>query len=45
MQCLAKSVCYIIKWVTLNKSSLLLKIEIQNSQTLKLNKNGNDLQK
>jgi hypothetical protein len=29
--------CNIIKWVTSNKSSLLLKIDLQNTQTLQIN--------
>ncbi len=35
----------IIKEVASNKSSLLLKITLQNAQTLQLNYNGNYLQK
>jgi hypothetical protein len=35
----------IIKQVTSNKSSLLLKIDLQNTQTIQLIKNGNYLQK
>jgi hypothetical protein len=36
---------FIIKRVYLNKSSLLLRIDLQNTQTLQLNENGNYLQK
>ncbi len=35
----------IIKWVTSDNSSLLLKIDLQNTQTLQLNYNWNYLQK
>ncbi len=34
-----------IKQVDLNKSSLLLKIILQNTQTLQISQNGNYLQK
>ena len=38
-------IVFILKQVTLINSSLLLNIDLQNTQTLPLNKNGNYLQK
>ena len=37
--------CIIIKWVASNKKSLLLKIDLKNTQILQLNQNGKYLQK